>query len=85
MSIHSCGLGRDQGLGRLFYSPREVEAILGISHAGLYRLIAVGKLDARKLGGKTLITAESIERLASSLPQLEHPRAAAVAAAVGQS
>ncbi len=68
MSIISCGLGRD-GL-RAFYSPREAEQILAISHATLYRLIAAGKLDARKLGGKTLITAESIERLCTELPKV---------------
>jgi hypothetical protein len=43
--------------------------ILGISHASLYRLIGAGRLDARKLGGKTLITAESIERLVAELPK----------------
>jgi excisionase family DNA binding protein len=66
MSIPSCGLGRDDT--RLFYAPREAEAILGISHATLYRLIRAGRLDAKKLGAKTLITAESILRLASELP-----------------
>jgi excisionase family DNA binding protein len=68
MSIASCGLGRDNPPTRIFYAPREAEAILGISHATLYRLIAAKRLDARKLGNKTLITAESILRLASELP-----------------
>lgn len=67
MSIISSGLGRDSL--RAFYSPRETEAILGISHATCYRLIAGGKLDARKLGGKTLITMELIERLIAELPK----------------
>jgi excisionase family DNA binding protein len=73
MSIHSCGLSRDQGVARFFFSVRETEAILGISHASLYRLIAAGKLDARKLGNKTLITFESIERLATHLPKVGCP------------
>lgn len=68
MSILSCGLGRDQGLARIFYSPRETEQILGVSHATLYRLIGAGRLDARKLGAKTVITGESIERLVVKLP-----------------
>jgi hypothetical protein len=55
---------------RALYSPRETESILGISHASLYRLIGAGRLDARKLGGKTLITAESIERLIAELPRV---------------
>lgn len=69
MSIHSCCLDRDQGPSRLFYSPRETEAVLNISHATCNRLIAAGKLDARKLGGKTLITAELIEQLVAELPK----------------
>ena len=68
MSITSYGLGRDV-LNRELYSPREIEAILGISHATCYRLIAAGKLDARKLGNKTVITAQSIARLVSELPR----------------
>jgi hypothetical protein len=70
VSIHSCGFTRDQAAARFFFSVRETQAILGISHASLYRLIAAGALDARKLGTKTLITAESIERLASHLPKV---------------
>jgi excisionase family DNA binding protein len=54
---------------RVFYSPKETEAILNVSHATCYQLIAAGKLDARKLGGKTLITVESIERLVAELPK----------------
>ncbi len=53
---------------RALYSPREAEAILGVSHATLYRLIAAGQLDARKIGGKTVITMESIERFVAKLP-----------------
>ena len=57
-------------LGRLLYSPAETEAILGISHATLYRLIRVGRLDAKKIGSKTVITAASIERLIAELPKV---------------
>ena len=57
-------------LGRLLYSPAETEAILGISHDTLYRLIRVGRLDAKKIGSKTVITAESIERLIAELPKV---------------
>jgi excisionase family DNA binding protein len=55
---------------RALYSPKETEAILNISHATCYRLISADKLDARKLGGKTLITRESIERLIAELPRV---------------
>jgi predicted DNA-binding transcriptional regulator AlpA len=48
-------------------SAQRTERILGISHAHLYRLIAKGYLDARKIGNRTGITAESIERLIAAL------------------
>jgi hypothetical protein len=55
---------------RALFSPRETEQILGISHATLYRLIAAGRLDARKLDNKTCIVAESISRLIAELPKV---------------
>ena len=69
MSIGSCGVIRDD-LYRELYSPRETEAILGISHSKLYNLIGDGRLDARKIGGKTVITAQSIRQLIASLPKV---------------
>jgi excisionase family DNA binding protein len=60
----------DEIPSRFFYSPAETERLLGISHATCYRLIAAGKLDARHLGGKTLITSQSIERLIAELPKV---------------
>jgi hypothetical protein len=67
MSIASCGLSQDE-LRRALYSPKEVEQILGISHATVYRLLAACRLDGRKLNGKTVITAESIGQLIADLP-----------------
>jgi predicted DNA-binding transcriptional regulator AlpA len=67
MSITSCGLGQIQ---RELYSPRETEHILSISHATLYRLINAGRLDARKIDGKTVITAPSIEAFLAALPKV---------------
>jgi transposase-like protein len=54
---------------RALYSPRETEQILGVSHATVYRLIAAGRLDARKLDTKTVITVESISQLIAELPK----------------
>jgi excisionase family DNA binding protein len=67
MSIASCDLGHD-ALQRALYSPKEVQRILGISRATVYRLLAARRLDARKLNGKTVITADSIGQLISDLP-----------------
>jgi len=68
MSITSCGIGHNSGVQRALYSPRETETILGVSHATLYRLIAAGRLDARKIDNKTCITAESITGFIAALP-----------------
>jgi predicted site-specific integrase-resolvase len=57
-------------LTRALYSPKETEALLGISHATCYRLINAGKLDARKIASKTVITRESIERFLAELPKV---------------
>lgn len=70
VSIPSYGLGHEDVLARAVYSPKETEAILGISHATCYRLIAAGKLDARKLLNKTVITRDSIERLIVEMPRV---------------
>jgi hypothetical protein len=65
--IHSCSLGHEV-TQRALYSPREAEAILGISHATLYKLIHTGRLDARKIDAKTVITSESIHNFIEALP-----------------
>jgi excisionase family DNA binding protein len=41
-----------------------------IGRTTLYSLISEGKLEAVKLGGRTLITAGSIDKLLASLPRL---------------
>jgi excisionase family DNA binding protein len=41
-----------------------------IGRTTIYHLIAKGKLDAMKLGSRTLITAASIDALLISLPRL---------------
>jgi excisionase family DNA binding protein len=67
MSPMSCGLGRDAPLREL-YSPREVEHILSISHAQLYRLLGQGRLSAVKIGRSSYIPRASIERFLAALP-----------------
>jgi len=58
-------------LPNLFYSIPETRRLLGdISHATVYRLIAAGRLDARKLLGRTVVSDHSIGKLASELPRV---------------
>ena len=55
---------------RILYSVQETETLLSVSHAQLYRLLAAKRLDARKIGSRTFITAESIAEFLASLPKL---------------
>ena len=41
----------------------------GISRSRLYVLISEGKVDARKIGGRTIITRASLDSLLSKLPR----------------
>jgi excisionase family DNA binding protein len=53
---------------RLLYSVAEAEALLGVSHSTLYRLARSGRLQIKKIGSKSVISAESIEQLIAGLP-----------------
>ena len=46
----------------------EVKARLGIGNTFVYQEISAGHLDARKIGARTLITAESLKRYIKALP-----------------
>lgn len=47
---------------------------LGIGRTALYALIAAGRLDARKLGKRTLVLEASLRTLLTSLPRLSSSR-----------
>ena len=44
---------------------------LGIKRTKAYLLIGAGELDARKLGGKTVVLAESAQRYVANLPKAD--------------
>jgi len=48
---------------KLAYSVREVGRETTFGKTKIYELIAGGKLEARKIGRRTIITGESLERL----------------------
>jgi excisionase family DNA binding protein len=48
---------------RLAYRVPEVCRMLGISRATFYRRVTTGELSVKKLGGVSLVTRESLERL----------------------
>lgn len=58
-------MGLDEILG---YSVNRACEVIPCGRTKLYKLIAAGQLDARKLGSKTIITAESVVRFHEELP-----------------
>jgi len=51
---------------RLAYSINETARALSLGRTSIYAMIADGRLDAFKLGRRTLIKAESIKRLVAA-------------------
>jgi excisionase family DNA binding protein len=51
----------------LLYRPREAAALLGISRATLYRLVAAGRLRAVRIGRAALIPREELARFVREL------------------
>jgi predicted DNA-binding transcriptional regulator AlpA len=58
------------GINRALYPIKEVEVVLSLSHATVYRLINNGKLDARKIGARSFVTSESLVAFLASLPKV---------------
>jgi excisionase family DNA binding protein len=53
---------------KIGYSVAEACSAIPCGRTFLYELIADGRLDARKLGSKTIIPGDSVARLIESLP-----------------
>lgn len=60
---HANGDIQMNGPEKIAYTVPEALAAIGIGRTNLYKLAAQGKLDLRKVGGRTLVTAASIHRL----------------------
>lgn len=58
----------DLPAGKLAYSPSEAAAAAGVSVRSIFKQIEAKRLDARKLGARTLIPADSLKALIASLP-----------------
>ena len=53
----------------LAYSPKDAIVLLGCGMTTLYQEIAAGRIEARKMGKKTLIPAESLRAYLDALPK----------------
>ena len=60
----------------LAYRPKDAAALLGISRSTLYEMIASGKIEARKLGGATIIRHEELVRVLDAAPLADATKAA---------
>lgn len=58
---------------KLLYSATEARATLGIGLTGFYQLIHDRKLDARRIGHRTFVTAKSINEFIELLPRAVTP------------
>lgn len=52
----------------LAYNVEDACRVIGIKKSSLYTLIKDGKIDGRRLGGRTVILAASLQRFLESLP-----------------
>ncbi|WP_234731075.1 helix-turn-helix domain-containing protein [Acidocella facilis] len=53
---------------KLVYRPREAQAALGIKGTKFWALVKAGALETRKMGGATVVPAESLRRFVDGLP-----------------
>ena len=54
---------------KLVYRPAEVQSALGIKNTKFWDLVKQGALETRKLGGATVVPAESLQAFVASLPK----------------
>ncbi|MEZ5688747.1 MAG: helix-turn-helix domain-containing protein [Caenibius sp.] len=53
---------------KIAYTVPEALAAIGIGRTNLYKLAHEGKIDLRKVGSRTLVTAASLHRLIEEAP-----------------
>ncbi|AKM09718.1 helix-turn-helix transcriptional regulator [Croceicoccus naphthovorans] len=53
---------------KIAYTVPEALSALGIGRTNFYKLANEGKIDLRKVGGRTLATADSLHRLINEAP-----------------
>jgi excisionase family DNA binding protein len=56
-------------LEKALYRPAEAQKLLGIKNTKFYALVKEGALECRKLGGATVVPAESLKRFIENLPK----------------
>lgn len=59
------------------YGVKDAAAAIGLSRSRIWQLIGEGEIEARKLGGRTVIPAASLNAYLNSAPQRQPAKAAA--------
>lgn len=60
----------------LAYRPKDAAAVLGIGLSTIYRMIADGQIEAKKLGTSTIIRYEELVRVLDGAPLADATKAA---------
>lgn len=55
---------------KFVYRPAEAQAALGIKNTKFWQLVKDGLLETRKIGGATVVPAESLHNFIASLPKV---------------
>jgi hypothetical protein len=71
MSIPSTGSAHDPGLpGRIAYSVAEAAQAIGSSRSAIYVALKEKRLNAKKIGARTVIEDVELRRYVASLPTM---------------
>jgi excisionase family DNA binding protein len=81
MSVNPCRAGQAEDTGRHAHSITQTCSLTGLGRDAIYAAIRSGKLTARKLGRRTLITDDDLRQFLAGLPRAGgHEQASAVIA-----
>jgi excisionase family DNA binding protein len=66
----------DDKIQKMAFSVDEAAMRAGLGRDAIYSAVREGKLEAKKMGRRTLVTADALRRYLDSLPSLQLPPAA---------
>jgi excisionase family DNA binding protein len=66
----------DDTLAKMAFSVEGAAIRAGVGRDAIYAAVREGKLEAKKMGRRTLITADALRRFLDALPPLQLPPAA---------
>ena len=64
----------DEKIQKMAFSVDEAAMRAGLGRDAIYAAVRQGKLEAKKMGRRTLVTADALRRYLDSLPSLQLPQ-----------